>query len=36
MVVQRAIRALNFTGKRESNTEKKKKKKKTNKQGGWG
>jgi len=35
MVVQRAIRALNFTGKRESNTEKKKKKK-TNKQGGWG
>jgi len=35
MVVQRAIRALNFTGKRESNTEKKKKKK-TKKQGGWG
>jgi len=35
MVVQRAIRALNFTGKRESNTGKKKKKKKKT-QGGWG
>jgi hypothetical protein len=34
MVVQRAIRALNFTGKRESNTEKKKKKKKKTHKGG--